>query len=260
MNQSQEYNNLANDPDEVREIDLGELFSYYLSRIIWIIGSIVAGAVIAGLITMFAITPKYTATSTMYMVSATTGSVVDLSDLNLGSSLSSDYVELMKTRPIVESVIEDLDLDYTYEEVLDMVNLSVVSDTRIIKISVTSTDPEEAKDIANDLAKKAEKQLPKLMDTPKPNIAEEAIVPDTKSSPSLSRNVIIGAIICLVIMLVILTIRFMRDDTIKSAEDVEKYFGIMPLTTVPEGEIKGLTESESEVSKDTGSRKKRKSA
>ena len=61
---------------------------------------------LSGVVTQFAISPKYTATSTMYMVSSSSGSVVDLSDLNIGESISSDYVELIKTRPIIEGVIK----------------------------------------------------------------------------------------------------------------------------------------------------------
>lgn len=239
MSQLPEINPVDNDREEI-EIDLLDLFYYYRSKIVWIIAAFLIGALLAGVITQFAITPKYTATSTMYMVSSSSGSVVDLTDLNIGESISSDYIELIKTRPIIEDVIKDQQLDYTYEEVLDMLNLSVVTDTRIIKISVTSTDKEEAMNIANELAVKAEEQLPKLMDAPKPNIAERAILPKHKSSPSLTKNTMIGALLLLLLTLAILTVMYLMDDTLKSAEDVEKHFGIMPLTVIPEGKIEGL--------------------
>ena len=231
------------------EIDLGDLFRFYLSKIIWIILAVVIGTGIAGAITKFAIEPKYTATAKIYMVSSATGSVVDLTDLNLGTSLSNDYIELIKTRPIIESVISDLDLDYTYRDVINMLNLSVVTGTRIINISVTSEDPEEAMKIANELARKTEQQIPVLMDTPKPNIAERAILPTVQSSPSLTRNAVIGGLIFLVALIIILTIIHLKDDTFKSAEDVEKYLGVLPLTTVPECQINGM---ESENNKKHG--------
>jgi capsular polysaccharide biosynthesis protein len=183
----------------------------------------------------------------MYMVSSSSGSVVDLTDLNVGQSLSSDYIELIKTRPILEETIEDLNLDYNYDQLLNMLALSVVTDTRIIKIAVTSPDPVEAKNIANNIANKAEKQLPKLMDAPKPNIAEYAIVPTHKSSPSLTKNTMMGALVAMLLVVAILTVMYLMDDTVKTAEDVEKYFGFMPLTVIPEGKIEGLaSESKSE--------------
>ena len=156
-----------------------------------------------------------------------------------------NYVELIKTRPIVEGVAEELGLDYTYEQLMSMIDLKVVPNTRIIKISVTSPDKGEARDMANALAVKAETELPKLMDAPKPNIAEKAITPEHKSSPSLTKNTLIGALALMLIVLAVLTVMYLMDDTVKTADDVEKNFGVMPLTTIPEGKIEGL-ESTSE--------------
>lgn len=248
MKQQPELNTQNTEQQEI-EIDLLDLFAYYRSRIVWIVAAFLIGALLAGLVTQFAMTPRYTATSTMYMVSSSSGSVVDLTDLNIGESLSSDYIELIKTRPIIEDVAKDLNLDYDYDEMLGMLDLSVVADTRIIKIAVTSPDKTEARDIANEIAYKAEKTLPALMDAPKPNIAEKAITPDEKSSPSLTKNVMIGALLCLLIMLGILTVQYMMDDTLNTAEDVEKHFGVLPLTVIPEGKIEGLDPAEDDNAK-----------
>ena len=230
--------------DEEMEIDLLELFSFYMTKIWWIIGAFLVGALLAGLITKFAITPKYTATAKMYMVSSSSQSVVDLTDLNIGQTISGDYVELLKTRPIVEDVIQDLNLQYSYNEVVGMMNLSVVNNTRIIRIDVTSTDRKEAMNIANAIAEKGVKELPKLMETPAPHIAEYAIVPVNKSSPSLTKNTMIGALLALLILLAIFTVQFLLDDTFKTADDIQREFGVMPLTVIPEGKIEGLESTE----------------
>jgi len=232
---SKEKNNVSK-TEEV-EIDLLELLFYFKSKWLFIISAFIIGALIAGGITKFLIAPKYTATSMMYMVSASSNSVVDVSDLNIGKALSSDYIEIMKTRPIVEGVIDDLGLNYTYGQVVSMMNLSVVGDTRIVKINVTCTNPQEAMDIANSLAEKTEDQIPQLMDAPKPNIVEDAVLPQVKSSPSLTKNVLIGAMLLTVLTLGILTVIYLMDDTLKSADDIEKTFGIIPLSVIPEGKL-----------------------
>ena len=240
MNQQQKDIEVRDRMDGEMEIDLLELLAYYRGRLIWIVLGFLAGALAAGLITFYLITPQYTATSKMYMVSSSSQSVVDLTDLNIGQSLSKDYVELLKTRPIIESVIEEQGLDYNYSELLSMLSMSTVSDTRIIAIRATSKDPEEAMNIANALADKGVKELPKLMETPQPHIAEYAIIPINPSSPSLTKNIMIGALIGMIIMLGILTIQFMLDDTFKTADDIEREFGVIPLTVIPEGKITGL--------------------
>lgn len=250
MNQNQNTDiEIRDRNNEEMEIDLIELFGFFITKIWWIIGAFLLGALLAGLITHFAITPKYTATAKMYMVSSSSQSVVDLTDLNIGQSISGDYVELLKTRPIVEGVIEEQNLPYTYNQLVGMINLSIVNNTRIIKIDVTSTDNKEAMRIANALAEKGVSELPKLMETPEPHIAEYAIVPVNKSYPSLTKNTMIGALLAMLIMLGIFTVQFLMDDTFRYAEDIEREFGVMPLTVIPEGKIEGFEISEDKVSR-----------
>lgn len=257
MNQKTELVQMKEKDEEV-EIDLLDLLSFYWARKWLIIAGFLAGAVIVGLVTFYLITPRYTATSKLYMVSASSDSIVDLTDLNIGTSLSTDYEQLLQVRPIFEEVIEKEKLPYTYEQLLGMITISTITDTRILTISVESTKPDEAMRIANRLANLATTELPRLMDTSKPNIAEDAILPEGKSSPSLSKNVVIGALAGMILVLVVLTFFYMTDDTMKSAEDVEKEFGIMPLTVIPEGDVASISdEKEKEIQKNKAKRRKR---
>ena len=257
MEQNKEIEIKDRQYDDEIEIDLLELFGHYLDNIKFIVLGFLAGALLAGLVTHFAMTPKFTATSKMYMVSSSSQSVVDLTDLNIGQTISSDYVELLQTRPIIEGVIREQGLSYSYKELLNMLNISVINNTRIIKIDATSTDKREAMTIANALAEKGVSELPKLMETPEPHIAEYAIVPVSKSSPSLTKNTMIGALLGLLIMLAIFTVQFLMDDTFKTAEDIQKEFGVLPMTVIPEGKIEGL-ETEEEASAKEKEKKKRK--
>lgn len=250
MSQNRDIEVHSSQYDEEVEIDLLELFSHYLDNIKWVAGAFVLFAIAAAAITVFAITPKYTATSKMYMVSSSSQSVVDLTDLNFGQSISSDYVELLQTRPIIEGVVKEQKLDYTYKEMLELLNISVVKDTRIIRIDATSVDKREAMIIANALADKGASELPKLMETPEPHIAEYAIVPVNRSSPSLAKNTMLGALIGMLLVLSVLTVQFLLDDTFKTAEDIQKEFGVMPLTVIPEGKIEGIIQvDETETSR-----------
>lgn len=222
-------------PQDDAEIDLLDLVRFYLSKSLYIIVCFVVGAVVAGCITKFAISPTYQSTSKLYIISSSQGSVVDLTALNIGTELSSDYQELLKLRPVYEDVIDKLKLDYTVDEVAGMVAIEGITDTRVLKITVTSTDPQEAMDIANEMAKEAVVFLPKIMECDKPNIAENAILPTQKSGPSLKKNTAIGALACTVLCLGVLTVLYLMDDTLRDAEDLEKEFGVMPLAVIPEG-------------------------
>ena len=241
---------------ETVEIDLVDLFYYFISKIGYIIAGLLIGGVLAGIVTYFFITPMYTGQAKLYMVSSSKDSVVDISDLNIGTSLSSDYEQLVKTRPVLEAVIDELGLEYNYEELLEMLEVSTISNTRILVLKVTSPDPKEARDITNAIANEAVTRLPAVMDTPEPHIAEEAIIPEKKSSPSYSKNMLICALVGMLLVMGVLTLIYIMDDTLDTSEDVEKAFGIAPLTVVPEGDIGVLNEVNEKKHRSSRSRKK----
>lgn len=257
MEQQKEMTIIPTEREDVQEIDLLELIGYYMTKLPILICGLLIGGILAGAFTYFLIPNTYVAVSRMYMISASSDSVVNLSDLNLGSSLSNDYVELMMSRPVIEDVIDKLGLDYDYNTLCGMINLSVVSNTRIVKISVTSTDPQEAMDIANQMAQTSRTQLPLVMDAPSPSIAEFAVFPRYRSGPSMRKNVMVGAMLGLICLLGIFTVLFLLDDTIKSSDDVERILGVMPLAVIPEGKI-GMDTGKTKKMKRRRSKRKKK--
>ena len=259
MNQE---NQLTEQNSEETEIDLLEIFYLLRAKLVWLILAFVIGGVIAGSITHFLITPKYTATAKMYMISASSGSVLDLSDFNIGTSLSQDYTELIKIRPVFNEVIDNLNLDMEYEDLLKKVSISVVGDSRLLAVSVEDNDPKLAQSMVNELVDTAVTYIPKVMnasENAQPTIAEYAVVSDEPSSPNLAKNIILGAVVAMLLVAVIFVVRMLMDDSLNTAEDVEKEFGIMPFTVIPEGDIEEISdEVEKAISKEKKKRRKKK--
>ena len=230
------------------------------AKLFWLIFAFLIGGVLAAAITLFCITPKYTATAKIYMVSASSESVLNLSDLNLGTSLSQDYEELIKIRPVFNEVIENLGLNMEYEELLEKVSINTIGDTRLLAVSVEDEDPREAQRIVNELADTAVTYIPKVMETSTPNIAEYAIVPKSPSSPNVAKNTVLGALVFLILAAAVFIVRMLMDDSLKTAEDVEKAFGIMPFTVIPEGDLAEISDEAEEKAKSKHKHKKRKGA
>lgn len=224
-------------PPQEDTIDLVELFYLLWGHILQIIACLLLGAAAAFCYTYFLVTPQYQATAKMYIVSASNNSVVNLTDLQIGAQLTADYKELMLNRPLLEDVIEDLELDITYKDLARMVSISNPNDTRILCITVTSPDPQQAADIANEMANQAVVYLPRIMECETPNIAEEAICPAQKSSPSYSRNTALGAMLAVVLYCGVLVLRYLMNDSFVTPEDISRYFGVPPLATIPEGDF-----------------------
>lgn len=217
--------------DEI-EIDLGELFHLLLEKLWVLIICLVAGAVIAGSVTKFAITPQYSASSMLFILTKTT-SVTSLADIQMGAQLTVDFETLAKSRPTVETVIEKLDLDMSYEELVKMITTENPADTRILKLIVTHPDAKLAKDISNALSDATADQVADVMDTDKPRIAERAVTPKVPSSPSLLKNTAIGAMIGLFLAAAVIILRYLMNDTIQTEEDVRKYLGLHTLAAMP---------------------------
>ena len=225
--------------DEEVTIDLLEVLYVFRRNLVWMLLFAILGALFAGLYTYFGVTPLYKASAKLYIVS-TSNDVINLSDLQIGTNLAADYKELILLRPVLEQVIQNLQLDCTTSQLRSMLSVSNTSGTRILQITATTTEPALSRDIANEMAKVAREWLPAAMNGKTPNIVEEAVAPKGRSSPSYTRNVMIGGLLGIVIVCAVLVIRMLMNDTVVTAEDMEKYFGTMPLTTIPEEE--GVTD------------------
>ena len=221
--------------DETLEIDLLELLRLLQQHLLWIVLFLLIGAVAAGLATRYLITPLYVATSKLYIVSASNDSVVNLSDLQVGASLTHDYEELVLGRPMLESVIANLELEgMSVSQVSGMVRVSNPSNTRILNITVTSPDPMQAMEIANEMARLAIEWLPEVMKSNEPTLAEDAVLPVSPSSPSMARNVAIGAMASAALYCAFIIVQYLMNDSIRNSEDFERFFGFAPLASVPE--------------------------
>lgn len=221
----------AYDNDEI-EIDLKELCFVLLHRL-WIIvlaGIICAG--IAGVWTKTMVTPMYQSTSMLYILSQST-SITSLADIQLGTQLTSDYVVLIKSRPVIEEVIKNLDLKIGYNELLDMIGIESPTNTRIIYITIIHEDPEKAKLIADEVAAVAAKRMANIMKTEEPSIAEQGHVAEHPYSPNTKKNCGIAGLLGMVVMAAFFIILYLADDHIKTQDDIEKYLGLTTLGVIP---------------------------
>ena len=100
MNDKQNFTAQTNTSD-TDEIDLLEIGYLLLQHLTGIVSCLIGGALVAVLFTRFMIAPKYTSTARMYVVSSSANSVVDLSSLQIGKSLTGDYTELIKIRNVL---------------------------------------------------------------------------------------------------------------------------------------------------------------
>lgn len=246
--------------DDVIEIDLVELLGVILHNL-WII--IVSGVIVAAvalLVSYFIITPKYESVTKIYVISKTNADTMTYSDLQAGSTLTKDYKELVKSRPVLEEVLAETGIDVELKDLEEQITVEVPTDTRIVSITVEDKDPYEARIIADSVRIAASKHIREVMDTEAVNVVEEASLPIEKSSPSILMNTAIGYAVGLFLAIAIVIINYIMDDTIKTPDDVEKFLGVSVLGSIPysENDLSDKAEMERYEKKKKQRKKKQK--
>lgn len=223
--------------EEVMEIDLLVLAKALWSHARAILLAVVLFGVAAFIYAYFIITPLYQAGAMLYVnnSSISVGSTsVSLSDLSAAQSLVDTYVVILKTRTTLEDVIDRADLDYTYEELYDMISAEAVNSTEVFQIVVTSPDPQEAEKIANTIAELLPNKIADIVEGTSVRIVDYAVVPSVKSSPSISRYVAIGLLLGFVASCGVVILWELFDEQIRGEEFLLQNYDLPMLAVVPD--------------------------
>ena len=223
-----------NDNEEM-EIDLLELLMVMKKHLSAILLAGIVGLVIMFAYTSFLVTPLYSASSMMYVMPDNSNSMNSstLSDMQVAQQLTSDYSSMIKNRSFMEDVIKKLNLTIDYQQLLEKVEVTNPTSSRILQVTVNDPSPQTAADIANEMASVAESKLKEITGMQAIKIYEEAAVPDRPSSPSLKKNCALGLLAGIVLAIAVITILYLLDDTIKTEDDIEKYLGMTTLAVLP---------------------------
>ena len=218
--------------DNQIEIDLKDLIIELLNNWKWIVLTMILVGGIAFSTSKFLMTPKYESTSELYVLSKST-SITSLADIQAGTSLTNDYMVVVVERPVIEQVIQNLALNETYKTMLDKITVENPTNSRILQITITDENPNRAKAIADEVARVAATFIAAKMDQDPPTIIHEGYADGVPVSPSVIKNTIIGVILGALVVIAIILISYVFNDTIMTPEDVEKKLGINILGTLP---------------------------
>ena len=226
------------------ELDLGRLFRAILDRA-WMVAIVsVLCAVLTLVGTIFFVTPLYEAAAKFY-VNNSSLSVGDASlsissgDLSTSRNLVDSYIVILKTRETLNDVIDYAGVDRTYRDVKDMISASSVNETEIFQVTVTSPDPSEAEEIANAIAYILPKRIGTIIDGTSAKVVEAAVVPSSPSSPSHTKNTLIGFVLGFAATVGLIVLREIFDTTIRSEEDVIQTCKHPILASVPDMTVSG---------------------
>lgn len=220
--------------NDMIEIDLREIFAV-LMHWWWAIflTAVLVGASAFG-VSKFVITPTYESTTRIVILSKQNEKTnLTYSDVQLGTQLTKDYAELIKSRYVIEQVLAKFELDTAYDEFIKHLDVVTPADTRIIDITMTDPDPYRAKALVDEIRNVAAVRIKDVMDIEAVNLVDEGNLPDEPSNPSVPKWTMIGLFLGAFAAAGVILIRFLLDDTIKTSEDVERYLNLSTLALIP---------------------------
>ncbi|WP_167042656.1 polysaccharide biosynthesis tyrosine autokinase [Salinibacterium sp. ZJ454] len=175
-------------------------------------------------------TPKYSATSKVFVSTQPGGTV---SDLAQGNSFTvqrvNTYSDLVSTPIVLLPVIAELGLEISEGQLGETITASAPLNTSIIEIAVTNSDPVLAADIANatsqsltNVVDQIEKPLEDDAVSPvKLTLVQQATVPPLPVSPNVPLNIALGLLVGLALGVGLAVLREVLDTRIRNERDVE---------------------------------------
>ena len=218
----------------MEEIDLKEMFDYFLGKVSWILIAVALAIAIGNIYTLFTRVPMYKSTTSLVWVSENgENSSYNTSEQQLNKNLVGTYSEIIKSKSILSEVITSLKLDMTVNTLQQRVSVSSVTNAEIIQITVSDPDPKQATKIATEIAKVFVKEIPKFYKMNNVAVLDKAENATRPYNVNYLKDNAIYIMIGLVLSCGIIFIFFYFDTTIKTGEDIEKKLGLTIVGIVP---------------------------
>lgn len=132
----------------------------------------------------FAVVPQYTSVTKIYLSNKLTENQTNPTP---STELIKDYEEMVKSRAVLENIIEKHDLRYSYGELSKKVNAENKDETQIISISVTDPNPVVAQRLANSIRDESIKHVTKVMKVISVGVVDKANYPQSQSYPNYNK-------------------------------------------------------------------------
>ena len=218
--------------DDEIEIDLKEIFYLLLSHWKSIFLAMLIGAAIFGVYHTFLLKPSYQADASIYITS--TDSMISFSDLQLSAALTDDYANIIKSRTVLNRVIDELDLNLNYKQLGALISVENPDSTHIVDIKVTCDDPELSRNITNALMNISVDQIYQVIGSGEPTVIDYAMAEAVQDvTPGLKKYLMLGALLGALIVCAIVVLRMLTDTTLKTVDDIDRYLHLPVLAAVP---------------------------
>ncbi|WP_173553518.1 YveK family protein [Sharpea azabuensis] len=222
---------IENNSEEEVTIDLMEILKQLKTHIRSIILTTLLIALLAGVITVFVIPKKYESTVRLYLKPDSTTGISDYSQVNANNLLVNNYVEMIKGNNITEKAATALKIDQ--DDLSSSLVVTNETNTQVISITSKTTDPALSKRIVDQVTKTFRDEVRENLNVTNITIIDNSKIATSSVSPSLPKNLAIGALAGALLSIAYVIIRMLMDTRIHNKDEAEQYLDIPNLGAVP---------------------------
>ncbi|MEE8721694.1 MAG: Wzz/FepE/Etk N-terminal domain-containing protein [Eggerthellaceae bacterium] len=223
-----------------------ELFELLKKHLKFVIALPIVCAIAVGLYSFAFMDNQYTASTSMYVLanqaqssSSSSNSNTLYNDLNASQMLTNDVAKLLKgDQRLVAQVSQDTGVPSSGTSLAGYkVQVTNETNSRVISLSVTGSDPQKAAAIANAMTKDVSEIAQEVMGIEAVNQIDQASAPASPSGPNRPLYILVGFLVGLFAAMVIVVVADMFNTRVRSQADLEQIVDVPVLGRIPE--IKG---------------------
>ena len=216
----------------MEEINLKEVYSYFKSRLLWMLLAIVVIVIIGNVYTILTRVPMYQSNTTIVLVGESKKGYSQ-TDSQLNQNLIGTYSEIITSRKVLQQVIDNLKLKMTVDELSKNITTSSVEDTEIIRITVNNEKKKMAVKIADEVASVFSEEIQDIYNLENVAIIDKAEVAKEPYNINYVKDNVVYLMIGVVLSFGVVFVMYYFDTTIKSSEIVEEKLGLTVIGIVP---------------------------
>ncbi len=156
------------------------------------------------------------------------------SDISASAALVNLYSVILHTNNTLSKVKEVSGVDYSIEQLNEMLSTAAVDETQVFSVKVTSKSPEDAKKIATTIGEVLPGDLKNIIKGVDAMVVEDATTPGGPINLSFTRKAVIGAAIGFILVAGLVFVKVIFDTTIRSENDVEGITDAPILAVIPD--------------------------
>jgi len=222
-------------------VELKQFLIMIRKKLILIITIPILVSIIVAIGSVLLIPPVYEASSTLYIITQNAVSEDELTynELLKNQQLVKDYRELIKSKTIAKTVLDELKItDITPDELSKKITVNSKNDTRVLDIIVKDTDPVRSMQLANKICEVFVKKAINITKIDNISVVDSAEIPKTPVEPQPLLNTLLAFLISFFATVGSFYLYEILNETIKTSEDMGTYLELNVLGTIPTFDIK----------------------